>query len=134
MSLQALAEAQIVSMLESNIGELSARSGAVPLSLIDGGGRHAAVRQVSASAERFAFAQSQWTEVYAVTIFWPATIDRADRITEWEAFRDALLADADLGAAVEGLIDAYASEYEWGDAADGSVSTLTASITTVRIE
>lgn len=134
MSVQADIEAQLVTMLEANISELDAEVGARSIPQIEGLGRFAAVRKLAGSGDRLEFAQTDWTEDYRLTVYWPVAVARADSITEWEAFTDALLGDADLGGAITGLYDAFVSETEWGESAEAHTRTMTATVTAKRVE
>ncbi len=134
MSIQAEIEAALVTMLKLAISELTAELGARSIPQIEGNGRYAAVRKLAGSADRIDFGQSEWTEEYRITVYWPVSVERDDSIDEWQTFTDALLADADLGGLIDGVFDAYVSGTEWGEAHEANIRTMTASVTVLRVE
>jgi hypothetical protein len=133
MSIQSATEDALVAMIQVSIPGLTAEAGPKTIPRVEGETRYALVRRVSGRATRLDYGQTEWVEAYGLTVFWAATIDRADMATEWEAFAADLLADQYLGAVIDGLQDAYLNETRWGEAQDSSLTTMTAVIETVRV-
>jgi hypothetical protein len=134
LSIQGDIEAALIVVLEANISDLVAEVGARSIPQIEGVGRYAAVRKLAGSGDRIEFGQTDWNEDYRVTVYWPVSVDRDDSIDDWDAFSDALLADATLGESVTGLYDAYLSETEWGEAHEAHIRTMTATVAVKRVE
>jgi len=135
VSVESQLETALGVMLEANaVGYGNVTTGPVTIPEVEGSLRHASVRMLGSRGARLDYGQTEWTDSVAVTCYWRSTIDRSDRLTEWEAFRDALAADQDLDGNVEGLSDAYLVLEAWGEAKDGAYVVMAAEIETRRIE
>lgn len=134
MSAQSDIETALVAMLDAAILELEATAGPLAPTAVEGAIRAASVRQVAGAANRLAYGQNEWIEQYAVTVWWPSTIDRADRLAEWDAFAAALLADQYLGDQVDGLEDASLSDVRWLETTDAHKVSIDATVITSRVE
>ena len=84
-------EADLAGKLETAItGAGNVVSGPVSQPRAEGKPRSASVRVTVGNAQRLDFGQNNWSEAYAVTVWWhAATVSRATRHTEWEAFAAA---------------------------------------------
>ena len=139
-SIQTETELELVRLLSASIQTLIVKTGPVTQPKVEGSQRYASVRFVSGSANRIDYGQTSWEESYALTIWWAAGIARETALAEWQTFSDAVLADQFLGEndigpdQIDGLTDAFIFETRWGEAADSPWRTMTAVITTRRIE
>jgi len=134
VSVQSDIEAALVTLLAASIPGLTAIAGATTIPTIEGKIRYATVSKTGGTARRLEYGQLDWSEDYAIVIYWNQTIARATRITEWETVSAALLADNFLGGAVAGLADAYLTEVLWREAHDAGIVAVSAVVTVERIE
>lgn len=136
MSIQDDIETDLAGKLETAItGAGNSTQGTTSQPKIEGRDRWAAVRKTVASSTRLEFRQLDWTEAFAVTVWWnKQAATRETAITEWEAFAEALRLDSWLGGTITGVYDAFVSDTTWGEAADSQWTTMDAVVIVSRIE
>jgi hypothetical protein len=132
MSIQGDIEAAIVAHLETEIvGAGNAITGSLTQPKVEGSARYAAVRRTTGAGARLEHGQVEWSETFAVTVWWSRSVTRATAIEEWEDFAEAILADQYLTTEVT---DAWVAATAWGDAADSPFLVMSAAIQTQRVE
>lgn len=137
MSIQDSIELAIKTQLELAIPGIVVVTGPTTTPEAEGSERFAAVRRTSAAGARLEFAQTLWTESYALTLFWHArTVPRATVIDEWENVQEAFAADPQLfsQSVTETVERSYLSSTLWGEAADSHFRTMTATLVVERVE
>jgi hypothetical protein len=134
MSVQSETETALVLILQTSIPDLDAEAGPRTIPEIESTGRYGSVRRTASSGDRLDYGLIEWTEDYAVTLYWSALIDRETCADEWECFVADLQADADLGGTIAGVYDAFVSGTAWGEAHDAGVRTMQATVTVSRVQ
>ena len=134
MSIQGDIETRLTAVLEGAISGIAVTKGSATVPQLEGDARAATVRLVSGTSERLEFGQNRVTEDVAVSLFWRSTIARDTRLTEYEAFADAMLAEQYLGGSITGVEDSYISATLWNEAADAGYIVMVSTVTVVRVE
>lgn len=136
MSIQAEIEADLAGKLDGAIvGTGNTITGTTTQPKVEGKLRSASVYATVGQSTRLDFGQNDWTEAFAITVWWSKqSVDRDTRADEWAAFAEALRADATLGQAIAGVYDAYLSDTAWREASDSPWVTMQAVVLVSRIE
>lgn len=137
MTIQGDIEAQIGAELEAAIVGAVIVLGPITTPRAEGSARVASVRRTTSTGARLEFAQTEWLEQFALTVFWDAaSISRATSQAEWEAFELSIAQSVGLGitATQRSIEEAWLAATQWGEAADGHFRTMSATLAVRRVE
>lgn len=137
MSVQATIEQAIATYIGLAISGATVVRGPITTPRAEGNDRLVSVRMTGGTAARLDFAQTAWTELYALTFFWTrSAFTRDQAIDEWEAFRNVIATSPGLTLGNPGLTfeRAYVSSEQWGEAFEGHFLTMSATVTVERVE
>jgi hypothetical protein len=136
MSIQSEIESALSFYVSFSITGIVMTRGPISNPRAEGSTRVGSIRKTNATGNRIDFAQTAWSDLYALTVFWSPTIARDTAITEWEAFVLAITQDPQLSLQTipQNVETCFLISQLWGEAVDMNFRTMSAVIQVERVE